>query len=325
MTKTRYEKEREENLRMNQQVMTELFGSSTPAAALRQEMKRLDDIVGQGSSTSSSVRPNLPRHLAFKTYFSNRDVDDLERIERRDRRAQSEDDDDASSTSTTPSPPNRTRTRYIFDHVYIQRRTSRQAARETTAMHCSRCKVRFDYACLKKWYNITVDKSFASWLCPICRDFCNCSVCRENKWKFPNGKKASRELSPDESGPDEEYGDDEFASGGRGGGGYNQQRDRPGLSLRSRTTRAAVRAATERLREVDSFSESESEFIIVKAYSKNKNRNRDEDEEKDEDEEAETDAEEGDDDETEDTLVNRSGKRRQATPHRRPRRTLRRL
>ena len=52
------------------------------------------------------------------------------------------------------------------------------------------------------------------------------------------------------SGSDEKYGESEFASGGEGGGGgevvggYNQQKDRPGLSLRSRTPRAAARATT---------------------------------------------------------------------------------
>ncbi|KAL6842850.1 hypothetical protein ACP4OV_027163 [Aristida adscensionis] len=80
----------------------------------------------------------------------------------------------------------------IYDQVKGQ--TCHQCRQKTLGHHtsCSRCQIvqgQFCGDCLYMRYgeNVLEAKKNPNWICPVCRDICNCSICRTKKGWFPTG------------------------------------------------------------------------------------------------------------------------------------------
>ncbi|KAG0062540.1 hypothetical protein BGZ89_010592 [Linnemannia elongata] len=91
LLQSQYEREREKNLLENQLMLTQLFGTMTPA---------------------------VPERRIIKKLLTSKEVDALEQL-------------NESKKSNSVQPPSQP-VRFVFDHIYISRRTSRQAAQKTT-------------------------------------------------------------------------------------------------------------------------------------------------------------------------------------------------
>ncbi|KAF8676352.1 hypothetical protein HU200_047053 [Digitaria exilis] len=80
----------------------------------------------------------------------------------------------------------------IYDQVRGQ--TCHQCRQKTLGHHtsCSECQIvqgQFCGDCLYMRYgeNVLEAKKNPSWICPVCRGICNCSICRTKKGWFPTG------------------------------------------------------------------------------------------------------------------------------------------
>ncbi|KAM6559131.1 hypothetical protein CsatA_028370 [Cannabis sativa] len=81
----------------------------------------------------------------------------------------------------------------IYDEVNGE--TCHQCRQKTLGhhTHCSKCNLvqgQFCGDCLYSRYgeNVIETKENPSWICPVCRDICNCSLCRKAKGWMPTGQ-----------------------------------------------------------------------------------------------------------------------------------------
>ncbi|KAG0294198.1 hypothetical protein BGZ96_001639 [Linnemannia gamsii] len=120
LTRLHYEKEREENLRTNKLMMEQLFG--TMMLQLKIENPNNDK---KNNNTNTATK-----YKAVTSPYSKRNIEkpltskEVDMIER-----------NYNSERTNPTPgrvPPPSTVRFVFDHIYISRQTSRQAAREAT-------------------------------------------------------------------------------------------------------------------------------------------------------------------------------------------------
>ncbi|KAG0060568.1 hypothetical protein BGZ90_003980 [Linnemannia elongata] len=201
LLQSQYEREREKNLLENQLMLTQLFGTMTPA---------------------------VPERRIINKLLTSKEVDALEQL-------------NESKKSNSVQPPSQP-VRFVFDHIYISRRTSRQAAQKK---HQS-----------------------------------NCDDCWDSEWKHSNGP--VRQLQSSDynwrRGSEDTSGDEVDADqGGQKDAQRRSQRKQlrsivgvkqngwenvgSRLSCREQPRRAAAQAARGRFQEVEYLSESEDDWI----------------------------------------------------------------
>ncbi|KAF9932325.1 hypothetical protein FBU30_008432 [Linnemannia zychae] len=105
MSQSQYERMRDENINNNKLIMEQLFGSSTPAADMRTEMKSLHF---QQDGASPKTRHD------HKRYFTNNEVDTRQRLDKLEAKRKAKLD---------PAKPT-IRYRYVLDHVLVSRQSS---------------------------------------------------------------------------------------------------------------------------------------------------------------------------------------------------------
>ncbi|KAG0374619.1 hypothetical protein BGX24_010166, partial [Mortierella sp. AD032] len=121
MSSSQYEREREETLRRNRMKLEELFGSSTPAADMRQKLQERQT-EDDTTSKDDTIETRQDIRRGNNRLFTCKEVDAMEGL----------DNSQSTKRKKLQFPPPTMTTRYVFDHVFISRRTSRLAARETT-------------------------------------------------------------------------------------------------------------------------------------------------------------------------------------------------
>ncbi|KAF9325753.1 hypothetical protein BGZ91_002254, partial [Linnemannia elongata] len=295
LLQSQYEREREKNLLENQLMLTQLFGTMTPA---------------------------VPERRIINKLLTSKEVDALEQL-------------NESKKSNSVQPPYQP-VRFVFDHIYISRRTSRQAAQKkhqnvkmlssrrsfysrdqkgkqpvdvlskevrkrrakllaagrvnhchlcanymkAGCIPCSSCDQRFHYICLKRRLKVNANRFTENWLCPICCEVCNCDDCWDSEWKHSNGP--VRQLQSSDynwrRGSEDTSGDEVDADqGGQKDAQRRSQRKQlrsivgvkqngwenvgSRLSCREQPRRAAAKAARGRFQEVEYLSESEDDWI----------------------------------------------------------------
>ncbi|KAG0273134.1 hypothetical protein BGZ95_011042 [Linnemannia exigua] len=128
MSTSQYEWEREKTLRNNRLKMEELFGSSTPAADMRQMLQGLQT-EDDTTTKENTIETQQEARRGNNRLFTSKEVDMMEAFDK----SQTSKRKWARNTPPPPPPPPKVTTkRYVLDHIFISRRTSRLAARETT-------------------------------------------------------------------------------------------------------------------------------------------------------------------------------------------------
>ncbi|KAJ1918155.1 hypothetical protein H4219_002796 [Mycoemilia scoparia] len=180
-----YEKERERKIRENQELLMKL-GLHKIVRAEEPKIKKPPP-APKKSNDNAEFRPGPPRRSARSFYREASDDDGGYRVKRKPTKKKPR----FGPMGLRNSNPG---IRVVGGRVYdpVKGSTCHQCRQKTTDSKANgkQCKVCFDKHCLSIRYNEDADEEIkkGNWICPKCRDICNCSFCRRRKGRLPTGQ-----------------------------------------------------------------------------------------------------------------------------------------